>query len=124
MQDITPLLKGNIKSINSYGAGGFNISGEKVEGTVIIHEETFHNISCKELSALQLSDIINKIDVDKVEILIVGSGEKSDFLNSEIEKELKGRAVKIEYMNTGAAARTYNVLITEERNVAAILIAV
>ncbi len=42
-------------------------------------------------------------------------------VHTQIRDALKAAAITIEAMDTGAACRTYNVLLTEERRVAAAL---
>jgi uncharacterized protein len=60
----------------------------------------------------------------EIEVLLVGSGVDAKFFPTEIEQAIKQKRISIEYMNTGAASRTYNILLTEERKVAVVLIAV
>jgi uncharacterized protein len=60
----------------------------------------------------------------EIEILLIGTGDKIDFLPIEVEAALRDKNISFEYMDTGAACRTYNVLLSEERSVAAFLIAV
>lgn len=65
-----------------------------------------------------IQEILND---NNTEILLVGGGGPStDFFPAETEKLLKQKKISVEYMDTGAAARTYNVLLTEERKVAVI----
>jgi uncharacterized protein len=42
----------------------------------------------------------------------------------DLRVELKARGISLEWMDTGAACRTFNVLLTEEREAVAALIAV
>lgn len=121
MQDITPILREDIRVIESYGSGGFTVSGNKVENSIFIFEDSFSEIEKDSLEKVVIDDFSN---LEEIEILIVGFGEKSNSLEQELETKIKAFGVKIEYMNTGAGARTYNVLISEERKVAALLIAV
>ena len=59
-----------------------------------------------------------------IEILLVGSGAVTDFFDSKTESAIRSNGVSIEYMDTGAACRTYNILLSEERKVATVLIKV
>ena len=49
MQDITPLLSSGVKSIESYGDGGFKISGEKISGNVFVFQDQFYELTNKRI---------------------------------------------------------------------------
>jgi uncharacterized protein len=55
------------------------------------------------------------------ELVILGTGERSVFPPRELTFAFARRRVGLEVMNTGAAARTFNVLVGEGRRLAAIL---
>lgn len=59
-----------------------------------------------------------------LEILIVGCGPVFAPEPAGLRTALKGKGLSLEWMDTGAACRTYNVLVGEDRRVAAALIAV
>ncbi len=125
MQDITPTLKQGKKLIGSYGNGGFKISGERFEGNVIILPDSVHGFNSQNIEDCTEADIAPVTDsADEIEILLVGGGSVTKFFSPQIEKLLRSRSISIEYMDTGAAARTYNILLSEERKVAVVLIAV
>jgi uncharacterized protein len=59
----------------------------------------------------------------KPEILLFGTGAKQQFARPELYRELVKARIGIEFMNTPAACRTYNILVAEDRHViAAVLI--
>lgn len=57
-------------------------------------------------------------------ILLVGCGPRFVLEPAGLRADLRGRGVVLEWMDTGAACRTFNVLLTEGRDVAAALLAV
>lgn len=63
-------------------------------------------------------------EAEGVELLLIGTGR--DFLlpSPTLRAALRDRGVRTEPMDTGAACRTYNVLLGEGRPVGAALIAV
>lgn len=125
MTDITPLIPEGKKVIESYGGGGFKVTGEKYSENIIIFPDkvcSFPPATVEKADEQSVHEIIRK--ADEIEILLVGAGKTTDFLPDNVEKLLKSKNINVEYMDTGAAARTYNVLLTEERKVAVILIAV
>jgi uncharacterized protein len=58
-----------------------------------------------------------------VEVLLLGCGASLHFLTLDLRSALRNHKVGCDVMDTGAACRTYNVLIAESRRVAAALIA-
>ncbi|MGB1547223.1 MAG: MTH938/NDUFAF3 family protein [Alphaproteobacteria bacterium] len=61
---------------------------------------------------------------ETVEVLLLGTGQVTCLLPKAVRESLRAKGIAIEVMDTGAACRTYNVLATEGRLVAAALIAV
>lgn len=125
MQDITPLIPKDKKRIETYGAGGFTINAEKFPTSIFLTTDkvTKLNIpSIENFSEEVFSTMENEFS--STEILLVGYGTKSSFLNSALEKKIRAKKIAIEYMDTGAACRTYNILLSEGRSVSAILIAI
>jgi uncharacterized protein len=59
-----------------------------------------------------------------VTFLLLGTGRLQVWPNADIKRAFAQANMALEPMDTGAAARTYNVLLAEKRPVAAALIAV
>lgn len=57
-----------------------------------------------------------------IEILLLGTGYKQVFLNPELTSDLQSIGIGVEIMSTPAAARTYNILMSEGRRVVTALI--
>jgi uncharacterized protein len=58
----------------------------------------------------------------KPEVVLLGTGEKHQFLHPKIIQKLTENNIPLECMTTAAACRTYNILMSEGRNVAAALL--
>ena len=58
----------------------------------------------------------------KPEVVLLGTGEKHQFLHPKITQNLTNNGIAIECMTTAAACRTYNILMSEDRTVAAALL--
>jgi uncharacterized protein len=58
----------------------------------------------------------------KPEVVLLGTGEKHQFLHPKMIQKLAKNGIPLECMTTAAACRTYNILMSEGRNVAAMLI--
>ena len=57
-----------------------------------------------------------------VEVVLLGTGAKHQFLHPKIYQSLATKGIPLECMTTAAACRTYNILMSEGRNVLAALI--
>ena len=119
--DITPKTPPGRQIIQAYGEGGFRVSGEDHVGSVLVfldHTEAWSG----ELTDDGLQSIINADD--RPEILVVGCGPVFMLPPEELRVALKAVGIALEWMDSAAACRTYNVLAIEERPIAAALIAV
>ena len=61
---------------------------------------------------------------DTIEVLLLGTGTQFLMLRPALREALRNAGLAAEAMDTGAACRTYNVLLAEGRQVATALIAV
>ncbi|KAA0888488.1 Mth938-like domain-containing protein [Pusillimonas sp. ANT_WB101] len=64
----------------------------------------------------------NVLPDDAAEVLIIGTGEKQQLLPAHVMGPLLQMGIGIEAMTTQAAARTYNILMSEGRRVVVALI--
>ena len=124
--DVTPLVPKGRQLIQSYGDNGFRVSGARYEGSVwILPEQTiaWPVNAIAEVSPDSLTELLN-LASQHVRILLIGTGKSMLPLPASWRIMAREADVALEAMDTGAACRTYNVLLTEERSVAAALIAV
>jgi uncharacterized protein len=122
--DVTPLVPHGHQFINSYGAGGFLVSGERHDGSVLVFPEKIVAFEPKTWSDLTLTDLLAIIEVvPHVELLLMGCGPSIQPLSADHRAGLREAGIGIDLMDTGAACRTYNILMAEGRRVAAALIA-
>ncbi len=123
--DVTPQIPEGRQVIETYGDGRFRISGVVYEGSVLVFPDralAWPVARFEELSAESLEEIAAAGEA--VEVLLLGCGPQMNLVPKEIREPLRKAGVVIDAMDTGAAARTYNVLMAEDRRVAAALIAV
>lgn len=123
--DVTPALPQGAKSIDSYGDGGFRVAGERFEGAVIVTPTAVSSwmagAPC-DLGAHEAQAVAQA--VDGAELVLIGSGARPVPLPKAFREALTGAGVRVDVMDTGAACRTYSVLLAEGRSVAAALVAV
>ena len=121
--DVTPLIPEGRQIIQGYSAGAFKVSGKSYTDPIIVlptGTDTWniaHDFTgLTEQDFNQLASIASDIDV-----VLLGSGARGEFFPSKLRSALKDKGLVIETMDTGAACRTYNVLMAEGRRVAAAL---
>ncbi len=125
MTDITPPLPAGRQLIRRYGDGGFEIAGVRHDGSVLVMAERTlpwppsrpEDIDFETLRPCVASGA-------DVTVLLIGTGKLLVPVPAELRARLRAHGIGVEAMDTGAACRTFNVLLTEERAVAAALIAV
>jgi uncharacterized protein len=123
--DVTPLIPAGRKVIDAYGDGGFRVSGERFIGSILLFPDRVLPWSARDFAELDRDALAPFVGMTPpVEILLVGCGARMEFVSPALRSELRGLGLVIDAMDTGAACRTYNVLLAEERRVAAALIAV
>ncbi|MBX7200630.1 MAG: Mth938-like domain-containing protein [Rhodospirillaceae bacterium] len=111
--------------IQSYAGGTFRVSDTVHRGAVIVTPKAtfswnvarFEDITLESFAPLLSGDI-------KVDVCLLGCGARMQRLPLDVRTALKEKGLIVEPMDTGAACRTYNMLIAENRMVAAALIAV
>ena len=113
------------KVINGYGDGGFRIAGERVEGSIIVFPERFLPWPVTDARSLRAEDLQPLIEAaGDIDILLLGCGVGPPAFDPALRELLRSHRVVVDAMDTGAACRTYNILLTESRAVAAALIAI
>ena len=124
MVDITPLVPAGHQIIQDYGGGGFRIGGGRHEGSVLVFPTRTLAWPVSAMAELTLDSLapVTAPEVD-VKILLIGCGREMALPAADLRHALAGRGIAVETMETGAACRTFNVLVGEERAVAAALIA-
>jgi len=123
--DITPRLPAGRQLIQGYGDGGFRIAGEIHRGPVLILPERtmpWSVLDPEGISPESLAEVT--ADVTSARILVIGCGRRFVPPSESLGESLRQARIALEWMDTGAACRTFNVLLIEGRDVAAALIAV
>ncbi len=111
-----------VYTIRSYQPGEIRVNDRIITNSIILSPtemiDPWSPRSITELTTDQLLPIIKLAP----EILLLGTGEKQHFLPPMLLSEFYKQQIGVEIMDTGAACRTYNVLISEGRNVVAALL--
>lgn len=145
--DVTPLVKTGSKIIQSYAGGQFRISGQLYTGPVIVTADEvvawdapqdFSELTDEHFISLTRSSLMlgspsplreREGTAPKawegeggMDILLLGTGKNFAILLPALRASLKAQGLSVDVMDTGAACRTYNVLLAEGRRVLAALL--
>jgi uncharacterized protein len=106
---------------SGYGAGFVLINGERYAHSVIVLADRILDWSICRFEELTPSafDVLRGLPVD---VVVLGTGSALRFPPAPGLQTLAQAGIGIEVMDTAAACRTYNVLLGEDRRVAAALL--
>ncbi|MEE9160902.1 MAG: Mth938-like domain-containing protein [Gammaproteobacteria bacterium] len=108
--------------INAYGPGSILIGNDRFVSSVIITPSNVVNNwqpqSFADIAPHHLDQILDM----KPEVILLGTGRRQHFPESDLFLNITKLNIGIEVMDTGAACRSYNILLQEGRNVAAALL--
>jgi uncharacterized protein len=110
--------------IQAHREGGFTIAGVRHEGSVLVLPERTLPWPVRALGAVTLDSLAPVIEATaSIGLLLLGCGAAFGQPTAELRAALRARGIVTEAMDTRAACRTFNVLLAEDRRVAAALIA-
>ena len=122
--EITPQIPQGRQVIESYGPGRFRIAGVAHGGSVLVFPERTLAWPVAAMAGLTEGDFAAVIAAEpRVEILLIGCGKALLPVPPALRAALRSHGIGCDSMDTGAACRTFNVLLAESRRVAAALIA-
>jgi uncharacterized protein len=111
--------------IDAYGNGGFRFADMSHRGSILCLPSGVHGWDVMEDAPLSIEQFRRVLDeTGDIEFLLVGTGSSIRPLPADLKAALRAANVSSDPMSTGAAVRTYNVMLAESRAVAAALIAV
>jgi uncharacterized protein len=112
----------SVNVIRGYGPGELRINEDTFNATVIIGASVIRT----EPAVLAVSDLrdthVTRILTLDPELVLLGSGTRQEFPQASFGAQFLSVGIGFEVMDTGAACRTFNVLVGEQRRVVALLI--
>src|SRR5258708_5843864 len=120
--DVTPLIPAGRQIIESYGPTGFRVSGKLFPASILVFGDRVEPWPVTALAEATLERFAPVTAHGGVEILLLGCGQRMGQVPLALRHGLRAGGITLDAMDTGAACRTYNVLLGEERRVAAALI--
>ena len=111
--------------IDAYGNGGFRFAGMSHRGSLLLLPSGIYGWQAPLPDNVTVESLAKVLaERDGIDTLLLGTGATQVFAASGVRRAFIEADIGLEAMSTGAAARTYNVLLAEARPVAAALIAV
>ncbi len=120
--DLTPLVPPGRQLIERYGPSGFRVSGVIYRGPVLVFPDATLPWTAADAAAVTWESLAPVIERGGVQILLLGLGRRMAAVAVTLRAALRGAGIALEPMDTGAACRTWNILLAEDRQVAAALI--
>ena len=112
-------------SIDAYGNGGFRFADMSHRGSILALPSGIRAWPVQTVQGLSESDLAPVLaESEAVELLLLGTGLDIAPITEALRRRFREARIGLDVMQTGAAAHTYNVLVAENRRVAAALVAV
>jgi len=107
--------------VRSYGGGELRINEEVYRDAVLLSATTVQSMpELRRMDDLATLDPARILALDP-ELVLLGTGERQIFPAASFRARFLSAGIGFEAMDTGAACRTFNVLVAEQRRVAALL---
>ncbi len=111
--------------IDAYGNGGFRFAGMSHRGSVLCVPSGIHGWDTRQNTEIDRAALAMVFAAAAgIDILLIGMGPAPARIPTALRQALREAGISADGMSTGAAVRTFNVLLAEDRAVAAALIAV
>ena len=112
----------NTNVITGYGEGYVEVNKQRHQRSlVVMPDRLWTEWSASTFEALTAGDLGALADLDR-EVILLGTGKLLRFPQPELMRPLIQAGIGLEVMDLAAACRTYNILVAEERKVAAALL--
>ena len=120
----SPLLPGR-PPVSGYGRGSFRLGSIEHKGSLLILPGGVYAWPAGDAGHLSVEDLSPVLDAGAaINFLILGTGPAQIFPSRALREHFAAAHIGLEAMDTGAACRTHNVLLAEERIFASALIAI
>ena len=113
-------LAGN--TISAYAAGQITVNEEVIRSSVIVTRDRIISDWLPDAFGQLEPRHVARLNELQPEIIVLGTGARLRFLGAEFTAGFLSRGIGVEIMDTHAACRTYNILLSEDRRVVAALL--
>lgn len=121
--DLTRIAPTDRQHIQKYTPDGFTVSGIVYTGPLLVFSKTSQSWDVNNPDSLCSADFTRVIEASgEIDLCLLGCGSRMTLVPSDLRKALREAGIGIEPMDTGAACRTFNVLLAEGRALMAALL--
>ena len=111
--------------IDAYGDGGFRFAGMSHRGSLLCFPDGIWAWPVESLSGLTEESLAPAFErAGQLDFFLIGSGRELWPISEALRRRFRELSLAVDSMTTGAAVRTYNIVLAERRRVGAALIAV
>jgi uncharacterized protein len=110
-----------VNTITGYGEGYVMVNGQRRDSSVVVLPDRTENWPVARFDDLTAEHFVYLKELN-AEIVLLGTGRRQRFPHPRLTAALSQAGVGLEVMDVQAACRTYNILVAEERKVAAALL--
>ena len=111
--------------IDAYGNGGFRFAGMSHRGSLLCFPDGIWAWPINDVTELDEAALAAVFDrAESIDVFLIGAGRDPWVLSDKLRQRFRELSLSVDAMTTGAAVRTYNILLAENRRVGAGLIAV
>jgi uncharacterized protein len=112
--------------VEAYGRGGFRFADMSHRGSILCLPTgifAWHPVTPADLTATSAYERVFAL-ADALDFCLIGTGPEIGAIPERLRWRFRELGIQADTMSTGAAVRTYNVMLAEGRRVAAGLLAV
>jgi uncharacterized protein len=111
--------------IEAYGKGGFRFADMSHRGSLLCLPQGIWASAVMSAAEIDVAALSHVFAPDaSVDHFLIGTGKDPFSLPQQVREAFRARHIALEAMTTGAAVRTYNILLSERRRIGALLVAV
>ena len=111
-----------INVVRAYSPDGFQINDRTIAGTVIVSaSELAEEPGLRGIADLTAA-VVSRIMTMDPEVVLLGTGPRQQFPEAAFGAQFMRAGIGFEVMDSGAACRTFNVLVAEKRRAVAVLL--
>jgi uncharacterized protein len=111
--------------IDAYGNGGFRFAELSHRGSLLCLPTGMHAWAVSSAADITMENLAPVFSAaDRIDVLMIGLGNDIVAFPRDLREALRAEGVIVEAISTGSAVSTYNILLAEQRSVAAALVAV
>ncbi len=112
----------NQNSITSIEKDYVSLEYKKVKTPCFISKKYSCEIDINNIDSINKQALFPLSIHDDIDLLIIGTGDKSVFLSPKQQVEIQNMGIGIESMNNQSACRSFNLLLSDARNVGLLLL--